>query len=149
VQRPCGAAHVPLLHCLSVPAVRGPSDGPLLALSCLSNPSSSGLRRWSREICMLLVLLTACNQSQRPSFRSTDITGADFGKDFLVANFNGRERRIEVFGGKIVALFFGYPHCPDVCPPPPSVLAPARKKLGAEGDRLQVIFVTADPERDT
>jgi len=98
---------------------------------------------------MLLVLLTACNQSQRPSFRSTDITGADFGKDFLLADFNGRERRIEDFRGKIVALFFGYTHCPDVCPTTLSDLASARRMLGAEADRLQVIFVTADPERDT
>lgn len=96
-----------------------------------------------------MLLLTACSPSQGPAFRSTDITGADFGKDFLLTDFDGHKRQIGDFRGKVVALFFGYTHCPDVCPTTLSELASARRKLGPDADRLQVIFVTADPERDT
>jgi protein SCO1/2 len=94
--------------------------------------------------------VSACNQgSQAPGFRSTDITGADFGKDFQLADFNGQQRQLGDFRGKVVAVFFGYTHCPDVCPTTLSELASARKKLGAEADKMQVLFITADPERDT
>jgi protein SCO1 len=92
----------------------------------------------------------ACNQgAQTPSFRSTDITGADFGKDFQLTDFNGQQRQLADFRGKVVAVFFGYTHCPDVCPTTLSELAVARRKLGADAGKIQVLFITADPERDT
>jgi len=97
-----------------------------------------------------LLAASACNQgAQAPSFRSTDITGADFGKDFQLFDFNGTQRQLADFRGKVVAVFFGYTHCPDVCPTTLSELASARKKLGADASKVQVLFITADPERDT
>jgi protein SCO1/2 len=98
----------------------------------------------------LLLAASACNQgAQAPSFRSTDITGADFGKDFQLTDFNGAQRQLADFRGKVVAVFFGYTHCPDVCPTTLSELASARRKLGADAGKLQVLFITADPQRDT
>jgi protein SCO1/2 len=95
-------------------------------------------------------VLTACNKgAQAPDFRSTDITGADFGKDFQLADFNGQQRQLADFRGKVVAVFFGYTHCPDVCPTTLSELASAVKKLGPDAGKVQVLFITADPERDT
>jgi protein SCO1/2 len=103
-----------------------------------------------RWLLALLFALSACNQgAQAPSFRSTDITGADFGKDFQLADFNGAQRQLADFRGKVVAVFFGYTHCPDVCPTTLSELASARRKLGADAGKVQVLFITADPERDT
>jgi protein SCO1/2 len=94
--------------------------------------------------------LAACNQgSQTPTFRSTDVTGAEFGKDFELSDFNGQQRRLADFRGKVVAVFFGYTHCPDVCPTTLSELASALKKLGPDAGKVQVLFITADPERDT
>jgi protein SCO1/2 len=99
---------------------------------------------------VLTLALAGCNQGPGgPAFRSTDITGADFGKDFLLTDFNGQQRRLSDFHGKVVAVFFGYTHCPDVCPTTLVELASAVKKLGPEGSRVQVLFLTADPERDT
>jgi protein SCO1 len=98
----------------------------------------------------LVFALSACNKGvQAPTFRSTDITGADFGKDFQLTDFNGGQRQLADFRGKVVAVFFGYTHCPDVCPTTLSELASARRKLGVDAGKVQVIFITADPERDT
>jgi protein SCO1/2 len=96
---------------------------------------------------MLLCLLAAC--SQRPSFNATDITGAEFGRDFSLPDHTGKRRTLADFRGKVVAIFFGYTQCPDVCPTTMVDLVQVRQKLGADGDRLQVLFVSVDPERDT
>ena len=99
---------------------------------------------------LLLLALTGCGGgSQAPSFRATDVTGADFGKDFLLPDFNGQQRRLADFQGKVVVVFFGYTHCPDVCPTTLAELASAEQKLGPLGKKVQVLFITADPERDT
>ena len=99
---------------------------------------------------VLTVALAGCNQGpQTTAFRSTDITGADFGKDFQLTDFNGQQRRLADFRGKVVAVFFGYTHCPDVCPTTLTELASAVKKLGPDAGKVQVLFITADPERDT
>jgi protein SCO1/2 len=99
---------------------------------------------------VLTLVLAGCNQGpQGLAFRSTDITGADFGKDFLLTDFNGQQRRLTDFRGKVVAVFFGYTHCPDVCPTTLTDLASAVKKLGPDAGKVQVLFITADPQRDT
>ena len=85
----------------------------------------------------------------RSTFKATDITGADFGHDLQLTDFNGQPRTLADFRGKVVVVFFGYTHCPDVCPTTMAELASAMKKLGPEADKVQVLFVTADPERDT
>lgn len=92
--------------------------------------------------------LTACSES-KPSFSSVDVTGADYAKGFDIKDHNGQARHLTDFAGKVVVLFFGYTQCPDVCPSTMTDMAEIKKALGADGDRLQVIFVTVDPERDT
>ena len=102
------------------------------------------------RLCLLVLLLSlgACQQG-KPGFRATDITGAEFGRDFALADHTGRPRTLADFRGKVVVMFFGFTHCPDVCPTTLAELAVAVKKLGTDGDRVQVLLVTVDPERDT
>ena len=93
-------------------------------------------------------LLSACAEV-KPEFKSVDITGADYAKNFQLTDHNGQPRSLKDFQGKVVALFFGYTQCPDVCPTTLVELAEIKKALGAEGSKLQGVFVTVDPERDT
>ncbi|WP_296509821.1 SCO family protein [Rhodoferax sp.] len=93
-------------------------------------------------------LLSACSEA-KPSFSSVDVTGATYAKDFELTDHNGQVRRLADFKGKIVVMFFGYTQCPDVCPTSMAELAEVKKALGADGDKLQGIFVTVDPARDT
>jgi protein SCO1/2 len=99
-------------------------------------------------IAVLAWALAGCG-GRNPQFKATDITGAEFGKDFELADHNGKTRRLADFRGKAVALFFGYTQCPDVCPATLAEFAAALKQLGNDADRVQVLFVTIDPERDT
>jgi len=93
--------------------------------------------------------LVGCKESA-PSFKSTDITGADYGKQLTLTNVStGAPASLEDFRGKLVLVFFGFTHCPDVCPGTLMKAAQVKKELGADGDKLQVLFVTVDPERDT
>lgn len=93
-------------------------------------------------------LLTACSES-KPQFASIDITGADYARDFALTDHNGQARSLKDFQGKVVVVFFGFTQCPDVCPTSMAELAEIKKMLGADGARLQGLFVTLDPERDT
>lgn len=93
------------------------------------------------------LLLAACT---RPAhFNATDVTGAAWGRDFQLTDHHGQARRLADFRGKVVALFFGYTQCPDVCPTTMSTLSAAMKQLGAGASEVQVLFVTLDPDRDT
>lgn len=97
-----------------------------------------------------LMFMTACTeQPEAPRFKLTDVTGASFGKDFSLIDHNGQRRTLADFRGKVVTLFFGFTHCPDVCPTTLGEMAVVMKELGKDADRLQVLFVTVDPERDT
>ena len=84
-----------------------------------------------------------------PSYKNTDITGADYGKDFALTDHTGKTRTLADFRGKVVVMFFGYTRCPDVCPTTLAELKAVKEQLGEDGKRLQVLFVTVDPERDT
>lgn len=96
------------------------------------------------------LMLAACQPApQAPAFRATDITGAAFARDFRLTDHHGQVRELADFRGKVVAVFFGYVHCPDVCPTTLSDFARALEQLGAGAEQVQVIFVTVDPERDT
>ncbi len=95
-----------------------------------------------------MLVLAACNRVD-PSYSGIDVTGAKFGKDFRLVDPDGRVRTLADFRGKVVMLFFGFTQCPDVCPTALLRAAEVRKRLGAEGSNLQVIFITIDPERDT
>ncbi|MBU1359136.1 MAG: SCO family protein [Gammaproteobacteria bacterium] len=92
--------------------------------------------------------LYGCTES-KPNFHAIDITGADYAKDFSLKDADGKTRTMADFKGKIVVLFFGYAQCPDVCPTTMSEMAQVKQALGPDGDKLQVLFVTVDPERDT
>ena len=96
------------------------------------------------------LVLEGCGQ-QPPSFSNLDITGnTQFGKDFSLPDTNGKTRTLADFQGKAVVLFFGYTHCPDVCPTTMAELSQALQQLGPDAaKRVQVLFVTVDPERDT
>ncbi len=93
-------------------------------------------------------LLGACSES-KPQFSSVDVTGVTYAKDFELTDHNGQVRRLGDFKGKIVVMFFGFTQCPDVCPTSMTELAEVKKALGADGDKLQGLFVTVDPARDT
>jgi protein SCO1 len=94
------------------------------------------------------VALAACDGAA-PKFKSTDITGADYGKTLELTDHHGKLRRLADFRGKAVVLFFGYTHCPDVCPTTLADMAQVMRQLGADAERVQMLFVTVDPERDT
>lgn len=98
-----------------------------------------------------LVALTACEKPQTPKvpFANTDVTGLDYAKGFSLTDHNGKLRTLADFKGKVVVVFFGYTHCPDVCPTTLSEMAGIMKTLGPDAQRLQVLFITLDPERDT
>ena len=93
-------------------------------------------------------LLAACG-ADAPKFRSTDITGADFGRELALTGHDGKPRTLADFRGRLTVLFFGYTHCPDVCPTTLADVAGVMKQLGPDAARVQVLFVTLDPERDT
>jgi protein SCO1/2 len=95
-----------------------------------------------------LGLLAACGEA-KPEFKSVDITGADYARDFSLADHNGQVRSLKDFSGKVVVVFFGFTQCPDVCPTSMAELAQVKKQLGANGEKLQGVFITVDPERDT
>lgn len=106
------------------------------------------------------LLLGACEKSDSSSsemllspansaFKNTDVTGLDFAKDFALTDHNGKKRTLSDFKGQAVVVFFGFTHCPDVCPTTMSEMASVMTELGQQADRVQVLFVTVDPERDT
>jgi len=101
---------------------------------------------------MMALWLGACSPpGDEPNvfkFKGLDITGAPYGKDFKLTDHNGQERTLADFKGKVVMLYFGFVQCPDVCPTALSRAVETKRLLGADGERLQVIFVTVDPERD-
>ena len=94
-------------------------------------------------------LLGACSKEEAPQFKSIDLTGADYAKNFVLPDQNGQIRSLKDFAGKVVVVFFGFTQCPDVCPTSMAELAQIKKSLGADSDKLQAIFITVDPERDT
>ena len=96
-------------------------------------------------------LLAACSEQQGAAapFAGIDITGADYATGFQLTDHNGQQRTLADFKGKVVVVFFGYTQCPDVCPTSLGELAEAKRLLGADGDKLQGLFVSVDPARDT
>jgi len=91
--------------------------------------------------------LAGCG-SGAPTFKASDVTGTTYGRDFALTGHDGRPRTLADFRGKVVVLFFGYTQCPDVCPTTLSELAEVMKQLGPDAARVQVLFVTVDPDRD-
>lgn len=104
--------------------------------------------RWLVAILVTLAL-AACGRPEPAAFHGVDITGAGWGRDFALLDHKSQSRRLADFRGKVVVLSFGYTRCPDICPTTLAVLAETMKLLGPEADRVQVLFATIDPERDT
>ena len=102
----------------------------------------------------MLTGLAACDgrapgAAARPSFKGVDITGAEYARSLALTDADGQPRSLADYKGKVVLVFFGYTQCPDVCPTTMAELAEVKRQLGADGARVQGIFVTVDPERDT
>jgi protein SCO1/2 len=101
------------------------------------------------------ILLVACALSlagcspDAAKFKASDVTGAAFGRDFALTDPSGKARELKDYRGKVVVVFFGYTQCPDVCPTTLAALAEAMKALGTDADKVQVVFITVDPDRDT
>jgi len=100
---------------------------------------------------VILGLLNACSPSGNGGggFANTDITGAKYGQDFKLIDHHGQPRSLADYRGKVVTLFFGYTQCPDVCPTNLAGMAEVMRQLGPDADKVQVLFMTVDPERDT
>jgi len=92
--------------------------------------------------------LAACGE-RKPQFSAIDLTGADYAKDFQLPDADGKVRSLQDFRGKAVVVFFGYTQCPDVCPTTLAEIAQAKQLLGPDGEKVQGVFITVDPERDT
>jgi protein SCO1/2 len=100
------------------------------------------------------LLLAGCDRGgdanpQKVSFKGIDITGAEYARELNLTDADGKPRQLSDFKGKVTVVFFGFTQCPDVCPTTLVELAQVKKALGADGDRVQGVFVTVDPERDT
>ncbi|WP_439586301.1 SCO family protein [Hydrogenophaga sp.] len=96
-----------------------------------------------------LFLAGCSDDAANASFAAIDITGADYATGFSLTDHNGQARTLADFKGKVVVIFFGFTQCPDVCPTSMSELAEVKRLLGSDGDRLQGLFISVDPERDT
>lgn len=103
-----------------------------------------------RALALLIagVTLIACSP-EGPKFKSSDVTGASFARDFTLTDHTGAIRTLADYRGKAVVVFFGFTQCPDVCPTTLATLAETMRRLGSDADRVAVLFVTVDPERDT
>lgn len=104
--------------------------------------------KWLEVFTVAVLVLAGCG-GDAPKFQGVDLTGAGWGRDFSLQDPEGRTRMLADFRGKYVLLFFGFTHCPDVCPTALTRAKEMRKLLGADAAKVQVIFVTVDPERDT
>ncbi|HEY1393320.1 MAG TPA: SCO family protein, partial [Methylibium sp.] len=93
--------------------------------------------------------LAACKPAPQVAFKGVDITGADYARELNLPDVDGKPRSLADFKGKAVLVFFGYTQCPDVCPTTMAELAEVKRQLGPDGERVQGVFVTLDPERDT
>ena len=105
------------------------------------------LRPCFAAILAVSMLIAGCDS--KPGFRNTDITGADYARDFALTDHNGRKVTLADYRGKVVTVFFGFTQCPDVCPTALAEMREVMGKLGADAAKLQVLFITIDPERDT
>lgn len=105
--------------------------------------------RWLAIALVAAALAGGCGGGEAPKFQLTDVTGAPFGQKLELTDHTGQRRTLADFKGKVVVVFFGFMHCPDVCPATLAELAAVSRELGPEAQRMQVLFVTVDPERDT
>lgn len=120
----------------------------------LDNLNRRSLLRSAAAAVVVLPLLSACDKPGQPgvpklSFNAVDITGAEYARKLSLKDVDGRQRDLAEFKGKVVFVFFGFTQCPDVCPTTMAELAEVRRRLGADGERVQGVFISIDPARDT
>lgn len=118
------------------------------AISLARSISRRTALTWGGALLAAGGLLGGCSP-EAPTFESTDITGAAFAQDLKLTDHTGQVRTMADFRGKAVVVFFGFTQCPDVCPTSMTALAEVKRLMGDQGQRLQVLFITVDPERDT
>ena len=106
------------------------------------------LHRRTAIAVLVSAALAACS-AEKPAFKGIDITGAQYARQLDLPDASGKPRTLADFKGKVVVVFFGFTQCPDVCPTALAEVAEVKQKLGADGDKVQSVFVTVDPERDT
>jgi protein SCO1 len=110
-------------------------------------------RRSALGATLVAAALAGCDKlglgAAKPQFVSIDITGADYAKGFALNDADGKPRQLSDFAGNVVVVFFGFAQCPDVCPTTLAEIAEAKRLLGDKGSKLQAVFITVDPERDT
>ncbi len=116
-------------------------------MKSLFTSTSMPRRAWLVLAAVSILALVGCSED-KPKFNAIDITGAEYAREFQLTDHNGQPRSLKDFKGKVVVVFFGYTQCPDVCPTSMVELAEVKKLLGPQGDKLQGLFVTLDPERD-
>ncbi len=107
------------------------------------------LRTCWRAVLGLLLAATIAGCGERAAFLNTDLTGLAYARDFQLTDHTGKPRSLADFKGKAVLVFFGYTQCPDVCPTTMAAMAGVMQQLGKDAERLQVLFITVDPDRDT
>ena len=112
-------------------------------------PGSIDRRMDRRTLLAASLALTACDSSPKAAFQGIDLTGVAYARELNLSDSEGRARSLADFKGKVVVLFFGYTQCPDVCPSTLGELQLVKQELGRDGERVQGLFVTVDPERDT
>jgi protein SCO1/2 len=112
-------------------------------------PSFSRRVLWALLILIALVGVGGCQRQPQPEWKLTDVSGHLPDLDFRLTDDNGKAVTGADFKGKVTLMYFGYTHCPDVCPTTLSDLAGAVRLLGPDAARVQVLFVTVDPARDT
>ena len=113
-------------------------------------PLQKPLQLLARTLTLSLVLIALAACSPKPNFKNIDITGGTaFGKDFSLVDPDGKTRTLADFKGKVVVMFFGYTQCPDICPTTLTEMQQVMTLLGPQSDKVQVLFVTVDPDRDT
>lgn len=107
------------------------------------------MRNFLLVLCVALLAACSGGAEAPPKFNATDVSGADWGRELKLTDHNGKARTLDDFKGKVVILFFGFTQCPDICPTTLGASAAAMNLLGSDADKVQVLFVTLDPARDT
>ena len=120
----------------------------MLNMNAINNVAACARIYWAKALflCFFTLFLAACTPD-KPQFKSIDLTGADYAKDFVLPDQNGKTRAIRDFAGKVVVVFFGFTQCPDVCPTSMTELADIKKSLGADGDKLFFFWKASGHQR--
>ena len=132
-------------------ASRAPSRGHRWRTGKAGSAAVARCDRFWLAVLLAVGLLVGCDRGgpPKPAFKAVDITGAEYARELSLPDADGKPRTLADFKGKVTLVFFGYTQCPDVCPSTLAELAAVKRELGKDGERVQGVFVSVDPERDT